>query len=164
MREFFNGWRRKVGVFTLLLTCLLTCGWFRSQRAFEVINCPIGGEFAIAAASWNDALAIRCGWDTEDRWRDFVWHVTDDDYFEYTDPVSTLYRFDQPIPDGSGCFVRWCLLWREGGIGVSPMDQTPNRKMMFLIAPYGALIFPATLLSAYLLLWKPRKRIRVSHA
>src|SRR5580698_5128736 len=30
MREFFRGWKRKVGVVTLLMACVLTVGWMRS--------------------------------------------------------------------------------------------------------------------------------------
>lgn len=31
MREFFQGWKRKIGVVTLLMACVLLAGWIRSQ-------------------------------------------------------------------------------------------------------------------------------------
>jgi hypothetical protein len=34
MREFFQGWRRKVGVITLLSACVLTVGWMRSETTY----------------------------------------------------------------------------------------------------------------------------------
>lgn len=30
MHDFFNGWRRKVGVATLVMACVFTAGWVRS--------------------------------------------------------------------------------------------------------------------------------------
>ncbi len=37
MREFFRGSKRKVGCVTLVLACLSTLGWVRSQSATDVV-------------------------------------------------------------------------------------------------------------------------------
>ena len=37
MGEFFKGWRRKVGVLTLLIACVFAAGWIRSPPRFELI-------------------------------------------------------------------------------------------------------------------------------
>jgi hypothetical protein len=41
MREFFRGWRQKVGVLTLLLACLFMAGWVRSLTTFSQVICPL---------------------------------------------------------------------------------------------------------------------------
>lgn len=40
MREFFRGWKRKIGVLTLLLACALTTGWMRSFYVCDDIRIP----------------------------------------------------------------------------------------------------------------------------
>jgi hypothetical protein len=37
MKEFFRGWRRKVGVVTLVMACLLMCGWVRSRGQVDLV-------------------------------------------------------------------------------------------------------------------------------
>ena len=44
MREFFKGWRRKVGVVTLVLACVIIGLWCKSQAApksFPIVNWQI---------------------------------------------------------------------------------------------------------------------------
>ncbi|MEI8382091.1 MAG: hypothetical protein WCJ09_18315 [Planctomycetota bacterium] len=151
MREFFYGWRRKVGCVTLIIAFFFAGAWIRSRNKFDVVNCPLGKEYAIAITSWKEAFAIRIGWD-EDSWSVFDWHASDADYFQYTESTSEFYRFKQPIPDGSGCFVSWYLQRDWGGIGVTPLDQRSWRRMIFLIAPYWPIAIALTAISAFLLL------------
>ena len=157
MGEFFRGWRRKAGCVTLVMACIFVGAWARSLGTFDVINFPLGRDYAIAITSWENSFAVRIGWDQEDSWDELIWVARDYDYFGYTDPKSTFYRFKQPIPDGSGCFVSWYLLSSAGGIGVTPNDQTSDRRMLFVIAPYWPIVLPMTLLSAYLLLFSKRR-------
>jgi len=159
MKEFFNGWRRKLGCVTLVMAFVFVGGWLRSLRIFDRINCPLGRECAIAVTSWEGVFASRIGWDNDDPWDVFDWRVRDQDYYGYTDPndENGCYRLTQPIPDGSGCFVSWYLLGENSGIGVTPLDQRSYRRMLFMIVPYSFIVVPLTLLSAFLLLSKPRK-------
>lgn len=157
MREFFYGWRRKVGCVTLVMALLFVGAWIRSLNNFDVINCPLGQEYAIAITSWKEAFAIRIGWDHEDSWSEFCWDLRDADYFGHTDSTSTSYRFEQPIPDGAGCFVNWYLRGDWGGIGVTPLDDRSWRRMIFLIAPYWPIAIALTAISAFLLLSNPSR-------
>ena len=43
MREFFHGWRRKLGVTTLVLAAAVTAAWFRSQFYWDHIGVPFRG-------------------------------------------------------------------------------------------------------------------------
>src|SRR5262245_25775563 len=38
MREFFKGWKRKLGVVTLGLACAFAAGWVRSYSEFDKIE------------------------------------------------------------------------------------------------------------------------------
>lgn len=82
MREFFKGWRRKVGCVTLLMALLLAVGWVRSYQDQEIvieyrgqsanyfihsregILCGVGdqisyGQFQLWSASyWSIILAL----------------------------------------------------------------------------------------------------------
>jgi len=44
MREFFRGWRRKVGVMTLLMACVFMGGWLRSLITTDSVDLPINGK------------------------------------------------------------------------------------------------------------------------
>ena len=40
--NFFHGWRRKLGVVTLVLACVFMGGWMRSQFQFDDLELPAG--------------------------------------------------------------------------------------------------------------------------
>lgn len=46
MREFFRGWRRKVGCVTLVMACVLTTGWVRSIGQSHAVQFPLGRQIA----------------------------------------------------------------------------------------------------------------------
>ena len=55
MREFFQGWRRKVGVATLLLACLLMFVWLRSYRNRDTLQFYAGHQHVyllVSDRSW----------------------------------------------------------------------------------------------------------------
>lgn len=37
MREFFHGWKRKVGVLTLVIACVFAAGWIRSNSTTDIL-------------------------------------------------------------------------------------------------------------------------------
>lgn len=159
MCSFLIGWRRKAGCILLMAALALTAGWVRSKYLFDMCNCPMGQNYAIAMTSWKEAFAIRVGWDKDDPWNELIWDTRDFDAWGYVDnPQSSNYRFNRPIPDGSGCFVTWYLMGDGAGVGLSPSHQRSYCRMVFAIIPYWSVTLPLTLLSAYLILWKPRRR------
>lgn len=104
MREFFRGWRRKVGCVALVLACGFATGWMRSYEY---------------------------------------------DWFEI-----------------SGVRISSC----NGSFGPSRIAETkqgpwviPKHEIVVPI-PYWAPTISLTLLSAYLILWKPRQRMGSDHA
>jgi len=41
MGEFFHGWRRRIGLVTLMVACVFTAGWVRSLGACDQIHCSV---------------------------------------------------------------------------------------------------------------------------
>jgi len=44
MRDFFKGWRRKIGVLTLGLACAFAAAWIRSEVTCDSIQVIINGH------------------------------------------------------------------------------------------------------------------------
>ena len=57
MSDYFRGWRRKVGVMTLVMACLFMVGWFRSQTRFEYIDFSFG-NVSYGVTSMHSGLAF----------------------------------------------------------------------------------------------------------
>jgi hypothetical protein len=132
MHTFFHGWRRKTGVVTLVMAMLLTCAWMRNRVA-----------------------------------RDEVWFTLHDRHHKVI------------APKGGFVWVSWDarndlqLKWDIGSLQTdtySGMDRTTLAKHWHdhfdkaglaprtWTAHYLTIVLPLTFLSAYLILWKPRKR------
>lgn len=56
MWEFFRGWRRKVGVLTLMMTCIFAAGWVRS---FFTIDEFVTEEYRVTNAIVSAPYGIR---------------------------------------------------------------------------------------------------------
>lgn len=61
MFAYFRGWKRKAGLVTLAMSCLLTIGWIRSKTCADVINPGVGVLFV----SNNGSLSASRGIGTE---------------------------------------------------------------------------------------------------
>lgn len=139
MREFFNGWRRKAGVVTLVLACVFTAGWVRSFTTLDgLFFNPGPTRLMLFSTVGKLSLAIRIN--GELKHEPFYWlrrppapaaHRLPDDPFE--GPFST----------------RWSLF----GFEFKEMARLPYP---IWTVPYWSIVLPLTLLSAWLLLSKPR--------
>jgi hypothetical protein len=126
MREFFHGWRRKVGVAALVMACVLGCIWYRSTL--------IGDRFSIAGyVGVSQFGSISLGYQPE---------------FSSMPPLFQSHILNKTVkiklPGGGTMTVsnpRWTHVGQE-----------------ILLWP---LVVPLSLLSAYLILWQPRKRVIV---
>ena len=58
MGEFFSGWRRKIGVVTLVTACVLMAGWIRSLRDGDVFCVKISAELYSLRSGGG---CVRCG-------------------------------------------------------------------------------------------------------
>ena len=164
MREFFHGWRRKAGCVTLMMACAVMGLWIRGQRFRD--------ELAFASASGTEkeihaivSAAAGIMWIRE-RLPD--WSMVQVTSF----PVWNSHRYgDDDTSDFSGeTDTRGDSLWRwkwcgfDLGQGNHYGKDLTGPTISYWIAPYWSIAIPLMLLSAYLILWKPRKQTGADHA
>jgi hypothetical protein len=132
MREFFRGWRRKVGCVTLLIACVFAAGWVRSLRAREFMfiefEFPFGGRINVYTSPNQMEILLQ---------RSTGWLFV----FGEVDPIVTLDTLDG--------------VWF---FDVQPIEVLQVAAGYEVRIYFYAIVIPLTLLSACLILWKPRKR------
>lgn len=150
MYEFFKGWRRKAGLVALAMACVLTVAWMRShilQDTFTVSG-RFGSQIQFVSVSQRLVIAkikIRMG-KGEASNRERFWKSRRIDYYGWqftsadTLPIYVAFHRHGFRIDGQ--------VYDYGSTSVS------ITKLHF---PYMSLILPLTLLSAWLILVKPRK-------
>ncbi len=154
MVVFFQGWRRKVGCVTLLMACLFMTGWVRGLFFVDFLWFP--GEkgaylhqvmftrnMAIFQKSVSLSSDFLLPWDEETfyvnsypRWQ---WRPSDDMGFLLANYPKVTWR----------CRV-------SGFDIVEASADDDIYRGTFVAIPYFSIITPLTLLSAWLLLSKPR--------
>jgi len=160
MREFFQGWRRKVGCGFLIIALLFAGGWMRSLTTRDTIAWTFrksSSGFRLRSANGS------VGWQ---RW---TWRQIEDDGWTSDNNFREDNRF------GGDFFNVWYQVdnvnenpfkWRQEWAGFDFRSATwidkfrPELKssVSVCILPYWSLTLLLTLFSAYLLFWKPRKQ------
>jgi len=148
MGSYFKSWRRTIGVVTLMLALVFTGGWVRSLSVMDVVLFGSGKYTMEHCVSVDHSL---------------VWGRL------RTDDSRSIIVF--PVWETSGssnldAFLDRANLrcsWRRCGFGVGEMNAGPADRHTIWIIPYWSIVIPLTLLSAWLLLSKPRKATR-THA
>jgi hypothetical protein len=155
--DFFRSWRRKTGCALLILACVLTSAWIRSQQVIDIVSFPAVPSFSNGIGSgqlisWN---------------RGVIWALVRNTSGEglYLPRLTTLYSsnlaYQQITEDlDENVFNNPLIQWkiRFNGIGYGESDATCNdgsRNLIFLV-PYCCMVTPLTLISAWLLLSKSR--------
>ena len=139
MPTFFHGWRRKAGIVTLLMALALMGMCARSFCLDDDIEVP---QHLIFSNRGRVLWARSQYWS---RATQFKWRAA---------PVSKrfdwLFDCDQPEVEKEWNF-------NAAGLAVGNMKQGAIAVSIWTI-PYWSLVTPLTLLSAYLIHWKPRKQ------
>jgi hypothetical protein len=146
LREFFQVWRRKAALATLLMALLLAVTWMRSgivrdvivisfEESWHTIESSNGG---ICWKQWKGNLLPSMQWESGEA------SMSDTDWWVDLD-------------------VEWRQEWAgfHFGAGTSTLMISSDSIPLLLhfglwIIPYWSLVLPLTLLSAWLLLIKPR--------
>ena len=147
--EFFKGWRRKAGLVTLAMACVLMIAWMRSLLVEDLVL--RGGQSQTYFTSGNGTLQ----WD----------QIT----FASGEPIhrEPNLRWEiRRLPDHDGVTLpikESSVLWRRDGLGFRAVvaeypDSAGNkcRRGQWAVA-YWVVTVPMTLLSAWLILIKPRQ-------
>jgi hypothetical protein len=145
MHTYFHSWRRKAGVITLVMACVFMGAWIRSLRVQDQLVVP-RRDSAHLFASRNGIL----GW-------------------VRVSPLLATIEWSSIAVTGTmedswgDAEAHW--RWHYCGIDIGAATLTAKSqgrviKMQFEQwgVPYWTIVMPPTLLSAYLILWKPRKR------
>lgn len=162
MREFFKGWRRKIGLLALFTACLFMVMWVRSLFVLDRFYFPQPDRVILSldgACRWLSFTPIDSdvtGWPKQLRW--------------VPSPLADKHRHSYDIYNLNAMKIHW--RWRWGGFDFSAVSEsfetapippsTPPRRYEIRQIPYWSLIVPFTCVSAYLILWKPRKRAKES--
>ncbi len=151
MGNFFHGWRRKIGVVTLLMACVFMAGWVRSLSVRD-----------IKVLSWSNLSPHRfISQDATIAWQRFESSLP---VILTPSQVESVAIMD-PKHRGQFVEVRTC---REGdyqwgfrgrGFSFGHLDSELSRiRGSIWIVPYWSIVTPLTLLSACLLLSQRRRR------
>jgi hypothetical protein len=145
MDTLFQGWHRKAGCAALIMACVLTGRWIRSLSLEDEVYFSLGKTTPVLLFSTQGyivwAKPVNVDWKDlkgqPSRWRSS--------------------EFDPRLGSREPLFFQNPeFTWRWWIYAVIE-DIAPLRRYRFLVISYWSLVVPLTLLSAYLLLWKPRK-------
>ncbi|HEY4261206.1 MAG TPA: hypothetical protein VGM98_13660 [Schlesneria sp.] len=153
MWVFCRGWRRKLGVLTLLLACLFFVMYLRSR----VVADGVAAVPSTHQQEWYYSADGFLGWQS---YETTLAGYTPSPWFSYgTIPIKPGEFFD---PDSPGD-VQWRSRWFGGGIGEFPTETVRTVSGSGTVAitlryiSYWCFIVPLTALSAYLILSQPQK-------
>lgn len=155
MGEVFKGWRRKAGCVALMMACVLMGLWMRGYRVSDALSFGIdsaGNDVWLNSSRdgirWERYFGAGGAWG----WQQFPVPRT-----------GTVFPFDDPKWLAI-CTIDW--RWRACGFdfGEWHSKQKDTFRSYYWLIPYWSLVLPLTLLSAYLILWNPRKRTEPEHA
>jgi hypothetical protein len=149
MAEFFKGWRRKLGIATLILACVFMAGWVRSQFTFDDLDIAFGDPFVDMAytvrSTCNGIEFMRVsGLPPAGEWSGLSNLAALDE--------NRNTKYVSPRPAQQETVRRWD--W--AGFHFVDRRRMNWRHDEYMI-PYWSIVIPLTLISAFLLLTKPRK-------
>lgn len=157
MREFLQGWRCKTGLVTLAMALLLAAEWGRSHVVVDDITCVAQQAFqqfysAHGRICWKRVSPypydLPAEWKTHDATKRGTGSVTDG---------WDMTKVDWYWECAGIEFVR-------GTNKASYARGHPKSRAEEWIIPYWSLVLPLTLLSAWLILFKPRPAMSVKES
>ncbi|HEY4263269.1 MAG TPA: hypothetical protein VGM98_24115 [Schlesneria sp.] len=140
MRNFFNGWRRKVGCALLLVAIGFGALCVRSQLVEDNVSISTGSRSHLLTSLYDRLI-----WEVSDPASDqtIVWSSQPADY-QWLSPWVTR-----------GLLPKYEFAGLEYG-SAEPAGADGTGFYRWVIVPYAWIILSCTLLSAYLILMKPR--------
>jgi hypothetical protein len=159
MGVFFEGWRRKSGCVTLLMALALTCLWVRSFRRQEVVHvCPGRSPFVASSTDENFGLA-RCVYETHAVAisKSITIGNSSLKWLNVGCSSDLLADLGNQGEYWTGAESEWHRGWVGLCFGVATHTTLYDEHVVWhWKAPCWSVVFPLTLLSAYLILSRPR--------
>jgi len=175
MGEFLRGWKRKIGVLTLVMACVFAAGWVRSLSFEDTLDVIVGnhmfhefhstGNGVMWIWTWNSKISHQeetpnglvfthkvltkpFGWLVSATGRRSQWISTPVRLAKKDEDVLDYdYAKTSPAP-------RWYCNWSGMRFGV---EGTTNVRGVVMTAHYWMLTCPLTVISLWLLLSNPHK-------
>ena len=148
MDEFFNPWRRKIGVLTLVMACVFLGGWVRSQGHNDEVNFWTGPH---ETHSLNSSPTGIC-WMKRSNLHPNVPMTTGKfgwvAFQSWPRDVCDPFRWSTP---------QWQFAFMGFHFAKATIDPPDRGNLEIWIIPYWSIVIPLTLLSACVLLSMPRK-------
>ena len=149
MGEFFRGWRRKIGVLTLLMACVFVAGWVRSSISRDWIAFDAGKHWVVFG---SDSQRLYCMVDYSKN------YVNKDGATWKVPSFGTAVRSkNDPLAPASldDSSRSWSRYWL--GFAIWQKTYWDFYQSTLYVIPYWSVVIPLTLASAFLLLTKPRQ-------
>ena len=159
MGEFFHGWRRKLGLLTLLMACVSMVGWLRSHARFDFLSIRCLDRFqwfilSREGVTWANVIPIDAA---ELRKRHWSAGPPQKYFLRYHSCKSFQ---DSPIFIG-GALRKEKNFWFRKFLGFKAGKGQSNYLGKYfggyLTVPYWSIVMPLTLISTFLLLSKTRQ-------
>lgn len=136
MGSYFKPLRRKFGLLTLVLACVLIVGWVRSYFIQDIFELP-SAERSLSCLTSSDGIVT---WIT----------------FSPIDPDATMMGLQEKV-DLMTAMIAVIFENKFTGVNRSLVDvRMDTIRSIAWFMPYCLIVIPLTLLSAWLLLSKPR--------
>ena len=157
--ECFSGWRRKVGLLTLVMASAAMCFWLRSVFTFDAVNIPVGVDEYFQIGSTNEYLTVgrlsisRIGGSS--RGRASLWMS------ESNTSKGETATWMKVASEGNSCGVGIYDAKPFGVMDCNPAMRTSSggeyhAKIRSRLIPFWSVTIPLTLISAFLLLANPK--------
>ena len=143
MSEFFKGWRRKIGSVMLLLACLCMVGWVRSRSHVDWVCIPNGNqtteyfESRLSCMIWTSSVSRYATSQPQSITAGVAYYPNGRIYYLWSDESTLWWSLGQVFYEGTSDYRYYSLTYR--------------------VLPYSSIVYPLTLLSGWLLLFKPRQ-------
>lgn len=165
MGEFFKGWRRKAGLVTLVMACVLMVGWMRSYASRDLLRVHVPYRYACCVHYFESFRGV-LGWSNKrssdvdpEKPLTLEW-VPKGSWQYHPDVISTDPWRDRDLGE-----IHRDWHWAGFGLKAAALRFNSDKLTTTIelsntsqwTTPYWSLVLMLTLLSAWLILWKPRK-------
>ncbi len=150
MRDFFHGWRRKAGVISLVTACVLMGLWFRSRHMRDSLQVRVADNVAYLFISNESELV----------WQSLRHEPTETiqlrrfAVMKRTVSENRNYLYDRRRSVTTKEDYLHSVSFKTIGGSWTVNDA----KLAAWKIPDWCVVLPLTLLSGYLILWKPRRQ------
>jgi hypothetical protein len=142
MREFFRGWRRKAGCVALLMACVFAAAWVRSVYFIDAIGGRPSATSIIVLMSVKNRMQVKFR----------AWQP----YFPQPVGLRKIFWDCDKSDNKTIASLSPESIWNSYGPVFDAVQHGPGNRAHILVVPYWNIVFPLTVVSAYLLLRKPR--------